>query len=113
MVDAEYFQSVFPEQVRGMKQAPTVRLHLHGGNTLLLYTIDHIRPGYLAAHAYAEAPTHGDDVESTNDDALPALRGGLRVAIPYESIVWVELTREEQGCREIGFLQTASAPPGA
>lgn len=93
MIDKTYFETAFAKQRERMDGACTVRLHLHDGSVLELFRIEDVEPGYVLVQAY---PLDGSKPKQSKSDeeGLGGLKNGPRLAIPYETIAYVELTRE-------------------
>lgn len=109
MIDSSYFTDLLPAQLRGMKGASTVKIHLHGGLTVLAWQLESAEPGVVLIQAY---PLDGSDAKLARESSDMSLEEGPRLAIPYESISHVEVTRETSrrfGFKEAGMLQGSRA----
>ena len=101
MFDSQYFTGQFNEQVKQMGGHPTVKLHLHSGDTYDLGKIEGIEPGYILVEVY---PPNGSIpvLDQTSDE--PRLTNSVRLSISYESIAQVEITKEKpKGRGPVGF----------
>jgi hypothetical protein len=109
MIDCSYFTDHLPAQLRGMKGASTVRIHLHDGLTVLVRQLENAESGFVLIQAY---PLDGSDAQLDRESSDLAIEEGSSLAIPYESISHVEVTHKTSqglGFEEAGPLQEARA----
>ena len=91
MFDAKYFTTDLPDQVRRMVQSATVEVLLHDDRVYQAYRVEDAQAGYVLLEVF---PPEGikPEMDSTSDGWK--LANGDRVAIPYESIAHILVTRE-------------------
>lgn len=104
MMDANYFKDRLRAQLAGMDGSSTVKLHLHSGLTVLVWQLDEVESGYVLVQAY---PLDGSDAELDSNSCDMTLLSGPRLAIPYESISLVEVTRDKS--RTLGFKDSCTS----
>lgn len=105
MIDADYFRVQLKDQIKRMGRTPTVKMHLIDGASLILFSTEAVEEGYVLVQAYPEGPT----ATLKKGSELPSLENGLRLAVPYESIAWMEVTLESQRECSLGFHVEAPA----
>ena len=74
-----------------MGGSSTVPLHLHDGSQIHVFRIEGIEKEYVLIQAY---PLDGSDSELHRDEEGVGLATGPRLCIGYETIAFVEVTRE-------------------
>jgi hypothetical protein len=99
MIDATYFGEPLREQVKRMGTSATVKLHLHDGSSWRLYTVERADVNYVLVQAY---PERGQASLARGEGHL-SLANGPRLAIPYHSIDFIEITTESQKDERCGF----------
>jgi hypothetical protein len=102
MIDAEYFRVQLKDQINRMGRTPTVKMHLTDRSSMILFKIEAVENGYVQAQAFPEDPSA----------VLRKGETGTRIAVPYESIAWMEITLDSQRERSLGFqLESSAAEP--
>ena len=111
MLDADYFTTVLPEQMKKHGSSVTVTVHLYTGAHYHAHALHDVKPGYVVLEVY---PPEGTEPK-LKDDWTHAHKAGQTafntdmVALPYESIQRVLTTTSSPAdAARVGFRRSSS-----
>jgi hypothetical protein len=91
VLDADFFDQQLKATVARVPGSATVEVALHDGRVYHAYRVDHAGAGYVILEVF---PPEGTKVESESTKDGLRLLNSDHVAIPYEAIARVRVTRE-------------------